>query len=64
MKKQPHRLLRSGFTLVELLVVITILATMLFLSMLIINPVAQLNKIDDAHRKSDLQQIKTDLDLY
>ena len=64
MKTKSNYVLSAGFTLVELLVVIGILATLLSLSLLFINPVAQLNKVDDAERKSDLQEIKTALDLY
>ncbi|MBI5044484.1 MAG: prepilin-type N-terminal cleavage/methylation domain-containing protein [Candidatus Levybacteria bacterium] len=53
-----------GFTLVELLTVITILATLIYLSLTFINPVKQLDRIHDAKRKEDVAQIKIALDLY
>lgn len=64
MKEYSKKVVRRGFTLVELIVVISILATLLLFSLFLINPVGQLSKIDDAQRKSDLQEIKTALDLY
>lgn len=57
---QPNR----GFTLVELLVAITILATLIGGVLLAINPMAQVNKAQDAKRLSDIQQVKTALELY
>ncbi len=53
-----------GFTLVEILVVVAILATLIYLSLTFINPVKQLDRIHDAKRKEDLMQIKSALDIY
>lgn len=54
----------KGLTLVEIVAVIAILGSLLALSFVYINPLLQLNKINDATRKQDIQQIKTALDLY
>lgn len=53
-----------GMTLIELIVVITMLAILLGLSVLALNPRKQINKVDDAARKKDIQTIKTALDTY
>jgi len=55
---------RSGFTLVEILVAVTILATLIGGVLLTLNPIAQINKSQDAERISDLQSVKTAVDLY
>jgi general secretion pathway protein G len=54
----------SGFTLVELLVVIAILAVLGTGFLVMVNPVAQVQKAQDAHRKSDLAQVQRGLELY
>ncbi len=53
-----------GFTLVEVLVAATILATLVGGVLLTLNPLEQLNKSQDSQRMSDLQAVKTALDLY
>lgn len=53
-----------GFTLIEVLVAATILATLAGGVLLTLNPIAQINKSQDAQRMSDLQALKTALDLY
>lgn len=53
-----------GFTLVEILVAATILATLVGGVVLSLNPIGQINKSQDAQRFQDLQSIKTALDLY
>jgi len=53
-----------GVTLVEIVAVVAILGSLLALSFIYINPVLQLNKIDDAKRKADISQIKSALDTY
>ena len=54
----------SGFTLIEVLVATTILATLVGGVLLSLNPIGQINKGRDAQRQADLQSIKTGLDLY
>lgn len=54
----------KGVTLVEIVAVIAILGSLLALSFTYMNPVLQLNKIDDARRKADIIQIKSALDTY
>jgi prepilin-type N-terminal cleavage/methylation domain-containing protein len=54
----------SGFTLIELIVVIGILTLILASLMTILNPVQQINKAKVAQKISDLEQMKTALDLY
>lgn len=60
MKKHPA----SGFTLVEVLITIAILAVIATVTLIGINPLAQLSKSQDAKRKSDLNQIQKALELY
>lgn len=54
----------KGLTLVEIVVVVAIVGALLALTLIYINPLAQVEKINDATRKRDLQQIKTALDTY
>lgn len=54
----------KGLTLIELIVVITMLGILLGISVVSLNPRQQLNKVDDAARRRDIQQIKTGLDTY
>ena len=56
----PHR----GFTLTELLVVITILVILGLIILVGINPMAQIFKGYDARRKADLAKIKIALENY
>lgn len=54
----------KGYTLVEILIVVTVLV-ILGLSVLIsVNPAAQIFKGYDSRRKSDLQKIKTAMESY
>lgn len=55
---------RKGFTLTELLIVISILAVMAIILVGIINPIALVNKGKDARRKKDLARIKTAFEEY
>lgn len=54
----------SGFTLIELIVVIGIIAILSSMLIAIINPVSQFEKARDAQRKSDLTQIQKELEQY
>jgi general secretion pathway protein G len=53
-----------GFTLIELLVVLGILGILAAALLVTINPVAQLQKGNDARRKSDLESTQRALELY
>lgn len=53
-----------GFTLIELVVSIGIIAILAGLVIALINPLAQFRKANDARRKSDLAQIQKALEQY
>jgi type II secretion system protein G len=53
-----------GFTLIELIVVIGILAILSVFLLLAVNPLEQYQKAQDARRKSDLSQIQKALEAY
>lgn len=55
---------QTGFTLIEVLVAATILATLVGGVLLTLNPLGQISKSQDSQRMSDLQSVKTALDLY
>lgn len=59
-----HATFSKGFTLIELLVVIAILGIVAAVLLTDINPVAQLQKSSDAHRKTDLESLQRALELY
>ncbi len=54
----------EAFTLVELLVGLTILATLAGGVLLTLNPIAQINKSQDAKKQTDIQAVKNALELY
>lgn len=54
----------KGFTLTELLIVIGLIAIMTGAAITIFNPLGQIEKSNDARRKSDLSQIHRALELY
>lgn len=56
--------MRRGFTLVELLIVISVLAVLITGLIVVIDPSTQLQKTNDAKRKSDLAQIQRALETY
>lgn len=55
---------KKGFTLLELLIVITILSILTLVVVLFINPVEILKKSRDVQRMSDLATIKSAITLY
>ncbi len=55
---------QKGFTLIELTIVALILGILATAVILLIAPQRQFDKVKDAQRKHDLQQIKTALDTY
>ncbi len=59
-KGKPQR----GFTLIELLVTIAVIGAMAGAVTLVMNPVTQIQKANDAKRKSDLAQIQRALETF
>lgn len=55
---------KKGFTLIELIVVIGIIAILSAMVIAILNPFEQFKKVRDAQRKSDLVQIQKALEQY
>ncbi|MDD3614400.1 MAG: type II secretion system protein [Candidatus Pacebacteria bacterium] len=55
---------KKGFTLIELLVVIAILAVLMSVVVIAINPAEMLKKSRDTRRVSDLDSLRTALNLY
>ncbi|MGC9067005.1 MAG: type II secretion system protein [Minisyncoccia bacterium] len=56
--------MRKGFTLLELLIVIGILAILSTTMLLVINPAEMLKKARDSQRMSDLNTLKSAIALY
>jgi len=54
----------GGFTLVEIIVAITILTTLIVVAVTALNPKGQLDKAKDAVRQNDLRTISAALDIY
>lgn len=54
----------QGFTLIEMIIVITVLGIITVGIIMIINPLGQFQKARDAQRKNDLKQIQTVLEQY
>jgi len=62
--KNQSYFIKKGFTLIELLVTLGILGILATVILITVNPVAQLQKANDARRKSDLEQLQRALELY
>ncbi|KKP95266.1 MAG: seg [Microgenomates group bacterium GW2011_GWC1_38_14] len=54
----------SGFTIVELLVILGILGILFAAFLAVFNPLGQIAKATDAQKKRDLEQIRIALDVY
>jgi len=58
------RISQKGVTIIELLIVITIIAIIAGISIAALNPVKQFQKARDTRRKADIAQIQQALELY
>lgn len=54
----------SGFTLVELMIAVAMIAIIASAAITFLDPLAQIRRANDARRKSDLSQIQKALELY
>lgn len=54
----------KGLTLIELVLVITMLGILLGITIMVLDPRKQMAKVNDTTRKRDIQEIKTALDTY
>src|SRR3989337_1130957 len=63
LNSQPNRK-GAGFTLLELLIVITILAILAVIIIFVLNPAETLRKSRDVQRMSDLATLKNSIALY
>lgn len=54
----------KGFTLVELILVIGIIAVLFSVAVVLLDPLGQIKKTNDTRRKSDLSQIQKALESY
>lgn len=55
---------KTGFTLVELLVVVAIIAILVTIVIIAINPRTVIQQTNDTKKRSEMNQIKTALQLY
>ena len=59
-----ERKTESGMTFVELLIVIAVFSILITGLIVVINPIGQMQKSNDAKRKSDLAQLQRALEVY
>src|SRR5581483_12201483 len=59
-----YRKKQHGYTLIELLIVFSIMSILLTTIAIIINPSLQFKKARDARRKTDIQRLKVALEAY
>jgi prepilin-type N-terminal cleavage/methylation domain-containing protein len=55
---------QKGFTLIELLIVMAIIGTLVTIVIVAVDPVRQIRNSQDAKRRSDLQALKTALQIF
>jgi len=55
---------KLGFTLLELIIVVSILSALFLLAIAILNPIASIHKAYDAHRKKDLEGLRIAFENY
>ena len=55
---------KNGFTLVELIIVFAILAILIGIAILTLNPFAQLRRSNDLKKQSDINELTDALDIY
>jgi type II secretion system protein G len=53
-----------GFTLIEMIVVLALISVIATVVLGAVNPIGQLQKSNDAHRKADLESLQHALELY
>ena len=63
-RRKSSAALQQGFTLIEVLTAVVILATLLIATLFVVSPITQLNKANDSKRQAAIGQIKNALDLY
>lgn len=64
MKKNCDFKLTAGFTFVKLLMAVVVIGVLTSATIVFVNPVAQIQKANDAKRKSDLAQIQKALETF
>ena len=62
--RHPYTKLSSGFTLIEILIAVALIGIMAVGIIIALDPLAQIQKAQDAKRKSDLSQIQKALETY
>lgn len=61
---KPPGISSRGFTLIEIIVVLGLIGIIVATTFAALNPITQLQKSNDAHRKTDLESLQHALELY